>query len=57
LYTYEGTLGVSFEGDETIFRVWAPLARELKVNLYNQGHPNYNDQGQPNNELTPFETT
>jgi pullulanase len=56
LYTYEGTLGVSFEGDETIFRVWAPLARELTVNLYNQGHPNYNDQGQPNNELTPFET-
>lgn len=55
LYTYEGKLGVTFEGDETVFRVWAPLAREMHVNLYNQGHPNYNDQGIPNNELAPFE--
>ncbi len=56
LYTYEGNLGVSFENEFTIFRLWAPLSQEIKVNLYNQGHPNYNDQGQLSAELTPYET-
>lgn len=56
LYTYDGDLGVSFVGDETILRVWAPLASELSLNLYNQGHPEYNDQGQRSSEVSPFET-
>lgn len=55
-YTYEGDLGVSFDGDETIFRLWAPLSSEVTLNLYRQGHPNYTDEGVANDELTPFET-
>lgn len=56
LYTYEGNLGVSFEEEFTVFRLWAPLSSDVSLNLYDQGHPNYNDQGQANNELTPFQT-
>lgn len=56
LYTYDGTLGVSFENGKTIFRLWAPLSESVKLNLYNQGHPLYNDQGQSNEERTPFQT-
>lgn len=55
LYTYEGELGVSFDNEFTIFRLWAPLSQSVTLNLYHQGHPNYNDQGQPNNELTPYQ--
>ncbi|MGB0345236.1 MAG: pullulanase-associated domain-containing protein, partial [Acholeplasmataceae bacterium] len=56
LYTYEGDLGVSFDGDDTIIHVWAPLASDLTLNIYNQGHPEYNDQGEPSLELDPAET-
>ncbi len=55
-YTYTGTLGVSHENEYTVFRLWAPLSQSVTLNLYNQGHPNYNDQGQPNDELTPYQT-
>lgn len=54
LYSYDGTLGVSFEDDYTVFRLWAPLAQSVDLNLYNQGHPNYNNQGQASDELTPY---
>ncbi|PKK85679.1 MAG: hypothetical protein CVV63_04970, partial [Tenericutes bacterium HGW-Tenericutes-8] len=54
LYTYDGTLGVSFEDEFTVFRLWAPLSQSVTLNLYQQGHPNYNDQGELNDELTPY---
>jgi pullulanase len=53
LYTYEGTLGVSFSGNNTIFRLWAPLSESVVLNLYNQGHPDYDEQGQPSEEHVP----
>ncbi|MBN2300157.1 MAG: type I pullulanase, partial [Acholeplasmataceae bacterium] len=56
LYTYTGTLGVSYEEDQTVFRLWAPLSQSVTLNLYNQGHPKYNDQGQLNDEITPYQT-
>lgn len=56
LYTYTGTLGVSHEDEFTVFRLWAPLSKSVTLNLYNQGHPNYDDQGQPHDELTPYQT-
>jgi pullulanase len=56
LYTFEGELGVFKDGSETVFRLWAPLSSEVQLNLYNQGHPNYNAQGQKVNELTPYQT-
>jgi pullulanase len=55
MYSYDGTLGVSFEEEFTIFRLWAPLSQSVSLNLYNQGHPNYNDQGIANNELLPYQ--
>lgn len=54
LYTYTGELGVSFEDEFTIFRIWAPLSQSITLNLYNQGHPNYNDSGELSDELLPF---
>ncbi|PKK93626.1 MAG: type I pullulanase [Tenericutes bacterium HGW-Tenericutes-6] len=55
LYTYDGTLGVSFEDEFTIFRLWAPLSSAVSLNLYHQGHPMYNDQGVANEEKTPYQ--
>lgn len=55
LYTYDGTLGVSFEDEFTIFRLWAPLSSAVSLNLYNQGHPMYNDEGVQNEEITPYQ--
>jgi len=56
LYTYTGVLGVSKEDEFTIFRLWAPLSQSVTLNLYQQGHPNYNDLGELHSELIPFHT-
>jgi pullulanase len=56
LYTYDGTLGVSFEDEFTVFRLWAPLSESVTLNLYNQGHPNYDNEGNSSNELTPYQS-
>ncbi len=55
-YTYDGDLGVTFDGENTLFRLWAPLSSEVSVNLYNQNHPNYDNTGNPSDELTPYQT-
>ena len=34
LYTYEGALGVEFDGGAPTVRVWAPTARSVTLNLY-----------------------
>lgn len=42
LYYYDGELGTRYSEDETLFRLWAPLATSVTVNLYAQGtdiHP------------------
>lgn len=37
-YTYTGTdLGATWSADKTVFRVWAPTAEAVKVNLYKSG--------------------
>lgn len=37
-YTYTGTdLGATWSSDKTVFRVWAPTAEAVKVNLYESG--------------------
>ena len=40
-YTYKGdkALGVSFEGEKTIFRIWAPICRSVVLNIYTNGTP------------------
>lgn len=38
-FTYqENDLGVTYSQDESIFKVWAPTASEVKLNLYSTGH-------------------
>lgn len=56
LYTYGGELGVILDESKTTFRLWAPLSDSVKVNIYNQGHPNYDKDGELNDELTPVST-
>ena len=37
-YTYEGSdLGATWSAEKTVFRVWAPTAAAVKVNLYQSG--------------------
>ena len=39
-YTYEGDdLGATVTADKTVFRVWAPTAESVSVNLYESGDP------------------
>ena len=43
-YTYEGDdLGATWSKDSTFFRLWAPTASDVKINLYKTGHPEAND--------------
>ena len=43
-YTYDGTdLGANWTKEATVFRVWAPTATAVKVNLYETGDPNSPD--------------
>ena len=43
-YTYAGTdLGATWHPDRTVFRLWAPTAQEVTVNLYRSGDPNAED--------------
>lgn len=43
-YTYTGTdLGATWSSEKTAFRVWAPTAEGVKVNLYESGTPETKD--------------
>ncbi len=53
-FTYDGELGVIKEGSNTTFRLWAPLSDAVAVNIYAQGHPEYDDQGNEHEDLTPL---
>lgn len=46
LYTYYGELGLVFKNDSVEFKLWAPLASEITLNLYEDGQ-----------DKTPSETT
>lgn len=37
LYTYDGELGLVFDGSDIEFKLWAPLASEVVLNLYQNG--------------------
>lgn len=36
-FTYDGQLGISYSESATIFRLWAPLATEVTLNLFEDG--------------------
>jgi pullulanase-type alpha-1,6-glucosidase len=40
LYTYNGDLGVSWEGDVPTIRVWAPTAKSVTFHLFDDSNPN-----------------
>ena len=43
-YTYEGSdLGATWTAEKTSFRLWAPTAKSVKVNLYRSGTAGTND--------------
>lgn len=43
-YTYDGEdLGATYESSKTTFKVWAPTAESVKVNLYESGDPEADD--------------
>jgi len=43
-YTYEGDdLGATWTTEKTDFRVWAPTASDVRINLYTTGNPDAND--------------
>ena len=43
-YTYEGTdLGANWTKEKTLFKVWAPTAAKVSVNLYESGDPKQDD--------------
>lgn len=37
-YTYNGELGVELQANKTIFRLWAPTASSVKLNLFEAGN-------------------
>ena len=44
-YTYNGKLGASIESGRTVFRVWAPFAQSVKLNIYSDGETGSNYYG------------
>ena len=43
-FTYGGDdLGATWTAEETSFRVWAPTASDVRINLYTTGNPDAND--------------
>lgn len=36
-YIYDGDLGVEYSAEQSIFRVWSPVASEMKLNIYSAG--------------------
>ena len=34
--------------------MWAPLSQAVTLNLYHQGHENYDNSGKPSEEKTPY---
>jgi pullulanase len=47
LYTYDGPLGVIFNGDVPTLKVWAPTARLIKLQLFDNPDPNTSPQELP----------
>lgn len=52
-YNYDGKLGVVYSKEQTTFTLWAPLADTIFVNIYNQGHPEFDNTGKPSIENEP----
>lgn len=40
-YNFDGDLGVILDGNKTIFKVWSPVSKSIKVRIYKSGTPKY----------------
>ena len=40
-YCFNGALGAIYSASSTTFKVWSPIATEMKVRIYNSGTPSY----------------
>ena len=40
-FYYDGALGALYENNQTTFKLWAPIASEVVLNLYEVGHPGH----------------
>lgn len=49
LYTYDGPLGVIFDGDIPILKVWAPTAQSVRLHLFDDANPETCSQKVPMN--------
>lgn len=38
-FYYDGALGALYEPDATTFKLWAPVSKDITLNLYDVGHP------------------
>lgn len=47
IYTYEGALGITYEGDVPTLAVWAPTARAVKLHLFADSNPDTASQALP----------
>jgi len=52
-YTYNGELGAIYTPEATTFKVWAPLASDVQINLYTTGSDD--EEGAKKLETTPME--
>ncbi|MGI6787679.1 MAG: type I pullulanase [Acholeplasmataceae bacterium] len=59
-FYYGGKLGALYTKEQTTFRVWSPTSEKIFLNLYNYGHPLYDNQGnllsEDQIEDEPYET-
>jgi pullulanase len=47
LYTYDGSLGVIFDGDVPTLKIWAPTAQSVKLLLFDDSDPDSNPRELP----------
>lgn len=56
-YTYDGELGAIYSKDSTTFRVWSPVATEIKLNIYEKGTTTAIDPSLGSNEKETYTMT
>ncbi len=54
-FHYDGDLGVIYTKTQSTFRLWSPISEQANLLLYNQGHPNYDKDGNASEEKMPIE--
>ena len=55
-FHYDGELGLIYTKKSSTFRLWSPVSEEVTLNIYNQGHPRFDNNGKAGEELTPQKT-